>query len=148
MNFKRIIFSLLTICSLSGFADDLDVDGTNTSICNTICMSENVAKQHGTVDVSKPAIAKYAISALMGKPASDMKVKTQGTIYIVSYIRTNDGEHFSYKIKFAGNNIIWGNADGRWRDGVADEKLSFSAKKSNVFIHVKYSDGSAETKKY
>lgn len=148
MNFSRITFLLLILCSHSVYSVDSKVNLSNTTVFDEIDMSKIPINHNAPVKISQLNISKYAISALMSKPASIMKVKKQGKIFIVSYNRSNDGQSFSYKIKIIGNDIIWGNADGRWREAASDEKLSYSVKNGTIFIYIKYSDGSSETKKY
>jgi hypothetical protein len=93
---------------------------------------------------SKSTIARYAIAALMGKPVSTVKVSGKGPQYTVWYVRATDGKRFAYKVKFKGSQILWGNADGRWRDQNEDEKLSYTVKGGQVSITIRYSDGSSD----
>ena len=104
--------------------------------------------QKRAIKDQKALIAKFAIAALMGRPASTVKVSNKGDTYLVSYIRGNDGQHFSYKIRFAGNEIQWGNADGRWRMQSTDEKLSYTVKNNVLSIQINYSDGSKDAQTF
>ncbi|WP_400263077.1 hypothetical protein ACFX5U_08415 [Sphingobacterium sp. SG20118] len=91
-------------------------------------------------------ISKFAISSLMFQDPKNMTVVTDGNNFIVSYIK--DSKPYSYKIKFNKNQIMWGNADGRWRDNDLDEKLYYKEAEDRIEIIMKYSDGSNETKEY
>lgn len=97
---------------------------------------------------SRSDIAKYAISAIMNQPADKMKVTQKTSLYFVSYTRANDLQTFSYKVRFDGGRIHWGTADGRWRDKLVDEKLTYSLNGQQVVINILYSDGTAEGKLY
>lgn len=93
-------------------------------------------------------IAKYTMSLLMNQSPSIMDARKDGDLYIVSYVRKSDKQRFTYKVKFNSNTIVWANIDGRWRDGVYDEKLEFEEKGNALLIHNVYSDGSKETKEF
>lgn len=104
--------------------------------------------QKGRAQDQQASVAKFAIAALMGRPASTIKISKQGAAYIASYIRGSDGQRFSYKLKFAGNNIQWGNSDGRWRNQSADEKLTYAVKNKKVTINIHFGDGSKDTQTF
>jgi len=87
-------------------------------------------------------IAKAVISSIMGRPLKNVKSKKQNEIYFVSYVRQEDNQSFSYKVKIEGNRIIWGSPDGRWMDHRLDEKITFIETKEHLKIRETYSDGS------
>lgn len=93
-------------------------------------------------------IARYTMSSIMGQPTKTIKVTKSKDLYYVSYIRKSDSQKFSYKIKFDGNKILWANIDGRWRNSVYDEKISFTEKNNKVSIIQTFSDNSEDIKEY
>lgn len=91
-------------------------------------------------------ISKFAISSLMFQDPQNMSVRTDNENFIVSY--NKDSKVYSYKIKFIQNQIMWGNADGRWRDNDLDEKLFYKEVNDKLHIIMQFSDGSNSTKEY
>lgn len=93
-------------------------------------------------------IARHTISAIMNQPLEIMNVRNNEGIYNVSYTRKDDKKKFEYKIKIKGNNVIWGNSDGRWRDSQFDEKIEYSETNNELIIVQKFTDGSETIKKF
>lgn len=92
-------------------------------------------------------IARYTISAIMNQPPEIITVRDNEGIYNVSYTRGGDKKKFDYKIKIKGNNVVWGNIDGRWRDSQFDEKIEYSETRNELTILQKFADGSETIKK-
>ncbi|KFF08213.1 hypothetical protein [Flavobacterium hydatis] len=93
-------------------------------------------------------IARYTMAAIMDHSPKIIKVSKNNDLYYVSYIRKSDNQKFEYKIKFNGNEILWANIDGRWRDSKYDEKISFVEKDNQINIIQIFSDGSKYVKEY
>ena len=93
-------------------------------------------------------IAKYTMSAIMNQPSEIISVEENGGIYYVSYTRKDDGQQFDYKIKISGNNVTWGNSDGRWRDTKFDEKIKYSEKGNQLEVTQTFEDGSKIVKEF
>ncbi len=87
-------------------------------------------------------ISKYAIAAIMNQSPSIIKVNKSNDLYFVSYVRKSDFQKFDYKIKFDGNQIIWANVDGQWRDNGVDERIAFVEERNKIKIVQTFSDGS------
>jgi len=91
-------------------------------------------------------IAKYAIATLMFQHHDNLTVKNEGGIYIVSYFK--DSQQYHCKIKFNQDQIIWGVADGRWREHPMDEKLSYKEVGNKLQITQHFTDGSNSIKEF
>jgi len=91
-------------------------------------------------------IAKYAIATLMFQHPENLTVKNEGEIYIVSYFK--DSQQYNCKIKFNQDQIIWGVADGRWREHPMDEKLSYKEVGNELQIIQHFTDGSNSIKEF
>lgn len=87
-------------------------------------------------------VAKFAIATIMNQDENIISVSDGKDIYLVSYTRKTDSQNFKYKVRFDGKRIIWGNVDGRWRDGEYDEKVSFREDGNKLIIVQTFSDGS------
>ena len=93
-------------------------------------------------------IAKFTIVTIMDQKPQIINVKEKEGIYIVSYKQPEDGKKYEYKIKINGNRIVWGNADGRWRDTSYDEKLTYRENNDKLIIIQTFSDGSKSEKEF
>lgn len=93
-------------------------------------------------------IARYTMAAIMDQSPKIIKATKTNDLYYVSYIRKSDNQKFEYKIKFNGNEILWANIDGRWRNSKYDEKISFVEKDNQINIIQTFSDGSEYIKEY
>ncbi|MFY0598522.1 MAG: hypothetical protein JXR03_02545 [Cyclobacteriaceae bacterium] len=100
------------------------------------------------VEVTNEQIAKASISALFYQPVNIMTVRTNGNIVFVSYKRPGDGQKFEYKIQVMNNSISWGSSDGRWRNSIYDEKLSYSVISQELVITTSYDDGSKSQERF
>jgi hypothetical protein len=95
----------------------------------------------------KEEIAKYAISSIMNQPLEIIEVKELlGIGFHVFYVRKSDKKRFDYKIRISGQNIIWGNLDGRWRDTKYDEKIKYLIEGDKLRIIQVFEDGSETVK--
>jgi len=93
---------------------------------------------------SKADVAKFTIASIMGQSPSIIKTRNEGEYYSVFYTRTSDGQKFSYKIKFEEENkVMWGNSDGRWRNSVYDERITYSEANGKLTITQAFEDGSS-----
>ena len=98
---------------------------------------------------TKDEIAKFTISSVMNQPPSIMSIKAENGIYVVSYRRPSDGQHFEYKIKFEGaNKVIWGSRNGRWRDTRQDEQITYREQGDQLIITQTFEDGSTINKEF
>jgi broad specificity polyphosphatase/5'/3'-nucleotidase SurE len=93
-------------------------------------------------------IARYTMAAIMDQSPKIIKATKNNDLYYVSYIRKSDNQKFEYKLKFNGNEILWANIDGRWRDSQYDEKISFVEKDNKINIIQTFNDGSEYVKEY
>ena len=93
-------------------------------------------------------IARYAIASVMGEPTKIIKATKSKDLYFVSYIRKSDKKKFEYKIKFDGNQILWANFNGRWRNSEYDEKISFEEDAEKLKIIMTFSDMSKDIQEY
>lgn len=116
---------------------------TKTSISNTI-----EKKKEDIQYFTKKQIAKATISGIMGRPIKPIKVNESGDIFLVSYIRQDDNQLFSYKVKVDGNIIVWGSSDGRWRTHKFDSKIKYSSTKDKLIIIESFNDGSSSKYEY
>lgn len=97
---------------------------------------------------SKSDVARFAISAIMGRPAKTVNVKEENGLFVVSYNKNGDSNKYIYKVKIDQDKILWANIDGRWRDTEFDEKISFEESSNKLKITQKYSDGSVTVKEF
>ena len=93
-------------------------------------------------------VARYTISSVMQQSPEIMRTSKKDDLYFITYIRKSDKQKFEYKIKFEGNNILWANIDGRWRNSLYDEKLSFVENGDKLKVIQTYSDGSEDIQEY
>ena len=83
--------------------------------------------------IKEKYISKAVIASVFGRSPSIMKVKNiEPGVFIVSY------SSYSYKVKFYGTKVYWGNDDGRWRN----DNIHYSETKNKVIITEIFSDGS------
>ena len=136
-----LALSFLLLLSCTSNSDDTKVNQLNQT--TEIRKSEEfkVSSKYSFEEISK-----FAISSLMFQDPQNITVVANGNNLIVSYIK--DSKTYSYKIKFNQNQIMWGNADGRWRDDDLDEKLYYKEVDDKIEIIIKFSDGSNDTKQY
>ncbi len=162
---KYLIFSLLTIllfenCS-NGTQQKTPVNNVDNSTNNIEPSEENyteklegneVAETYeetvANIEYSDSEISKFAVAAIMNQSPKIINVKKKNDEYYVSYKRPDDGKFFDYKIKIDNNSIMWGAADGRWRDSSYDEKISYKISGEKIIIIQTFTDGSKSEKKY
>lgn len=98
---------------------------------------------------SKEQVCKAGIAVVMGRDPAIMNTdRVQNDVIYISYTRVNDGTHWAYKCKLAGNRIIWGNDNGRWRTHEADSKIIFNVKGDVINVEDRFSDGSSSKKSF
>ena len=140
----NVFFSILPSPS-----DNLIEDFRTNESENQALISETIEqKKVALKNFSKEDVARFTISSVMGQPSKKIKVKKEGELYYVSYVRKSDSQKFKYKIKIDGNRIVWANIDGRWRDGDYDERISFEEADNKLKITQTFSDGSGDTKEF
>jgi hypothetical protein len=93
-------------------------------------------------------ICKASISSIFYKSPSIIKSIKSGNIYYLSYIRASDNLKWSFKCKVVGNNVVWGNKSGRWRNHKLDSKVTYKEENGTLKIIERYSDGSKTIKKF
>lgn len=109
----------------------------------TLKIEENILKNFTYEDV-----ARYTMASLMGQSTKIIKATKNKDLYFVSYIRKSDKQKFEYKVKFDGNEILWGSIDGIWRNSEYDEKISFEENDELLKIITTFSDASQEIQEY
>ena len=83
-------------------------------------------------------ICRAAIATIMHKDVSIVSASGTGVIF-VSY--SSDGPK-KFKCRLEGPPVMWGNADGRWRNHSLDEKVMWEAIGDTLVIRQPWSDGS------
>jgi hypothetical protein len=137
---NKVIFLAvaLTYCFFLVLINFSSYNNTNTSSTSTT-----------KVNFTDQQICKATIAKLMGKKPSIIKIdKTSGNVIYLSYIRPFDGSHWAYRCKLEGSTAIWASDVGRWRTGIYDSTLTFSANKNNLKITESHPDGSSGYKSY
>jgi hypothetical protein len=109
----------------------------------TVKIEENILKNFTYEDVSR-----YTMASVMGQPTKIIKATKNKDLYFVSYIRKSDKQKFEYKVKFDGNDILWANINGRWRNSEYDEKISFEENDEKLKIITTFSDASQDIQEY
>jgi len=138
---KTLISILILTITFSSCGNRKDEEKTNSKAeLEKVKLPENV--------FNESEIAKYSISAIMNQPPEIINVRDDDGIYIVSYIRKDDGKKFDYKIKIDGNRVTWGNSNGRWRDSKFDEKIKFSETDNTLKIVQTFNNGSEIVKEF
>jgi len=98
-----------------------------------------------------PNICKAVISTVMSQSPKIIKINrvTNGVVFL-SYKRPSDGKYWAQKCKIVGSKVIWGSAEGRWRDDPQDSVIHFSMSKDKkrITIQEAHSDGSGSVKSF
>ncbi len=80
------------------------------------------ASQTYAADYSRVEVCKATISVEMGRDSETMKTEQDGNMPVISYVRDDDLQEFTYRCKFNANQVIWAayfdeeGGWGRWRD--------------------------------
>ncbi len=75
-------------------------------------------------EFSRADVCKAVISVEMGRETKTMKSLQEGNFPVISYVREDDLQEFTYRCKFVGFQVYWsGYFDsegqwGRWRDNL------------------------------
>ena len=93
-------------------------------------------------DFSRADICKATIAIEMGRDNAVMKTEKSGNNPVVSYVRSDDLQKFTYRCKFIGYQVIWSTYFdeegqwGRWRDDPAsdDAKTTFEVRASELVL--------------
>ena len=96
----------------------------------------------------KSDVAKFVISAVMGRSTKGMSVKKNGSNYLVSYTRENDGQSFEYEVSVGDSYANWSIPGGRQRNTGSDEVISFEESGDTLVVTITYSDGSQSVEKF
>ncbi|MDG4866468.1 hypothetical protein P8631_00380 [Guyparkeria sp. 1SP6A2] len=89
------------------------------------------------------------VAAIMGKNPNIVVIDgVKDEVVLLSYARDSDGTRWGFKCKVAGNRIIWGNADGRWRTHKLDSAVYYQIKGDKVDVRERHSDSSSSTDSY
>lgn len=98
---------------------------------------------------SNPEICKAGVSQVMGRNPSIVKIDSVlGNITHLSYFSPNDGSQWKFKCRVDGNQVLWGNLDGRWRTHSKDSRVTFAIHSGTLTVREIYSDGSVATKSF
>ena len=95
-----------------------------------------IASAEGTY--SDQQICRTAIATIMHKDVGIVSASGKGVI-AVKY--TSSGVK-DYKCRIDGQRVMWGNADGIWRDRALDEKVMWKVVGEMPVIRQPWSDGS------
>ena len=86
-----------------------------------------------TIEVFKQNdIAKALINKMFYPNINDITCIESNSVYYLSY--TKENTKYTLKVKFKGNEIIWGNKEGRWRDNQFDSQFKYSISDSTLTI--------------
>lgn len=75
-------------------------------------------------EFSRADVCKAVISIEMGRDTSGMATIQGGNLPVISYVRDDDLQEFTYRCKFVGNYVYWSayfdneGQWGRWRDNL------------------------------
>jgi hypothetical protein len=84
--------------------------------------------------VSNTNLCRAGIALTMGRPLQSLTGNESNGIVTVSYVRQLDSSEWSYRCRIEGDKIIWGNVNGRWRTGPADDILRYSVGASSLAV--------------
>ena len=142
---KRIYFLLFFAIAIISCRESGETKNTPNEVIEVV--KENPEK---IFDNSKKEmqIARFAIASIMNQKKEIIVVKQENNIYLASYNEPDEGKLYEYKIKINGNQIAWGNANGRWRDSNFDEIITFEEDGDKITIRQSFDDGSAVEKEY
>ena len=92
--------------------------------------------------MSNEEISKYIIYYLYGLKPDSAKVYviTHEDHYEANY-KNAFGQLIDNKIKFNGQEVIWGAKNGRWRDNPKDSKISYEIQGDSIKISEKHYSG-------
>lgn len=99
--------------------------------------------------MSQEEISKYIICYIYG-----LKPDTAKVFVIVheDHIEANYKNSFQQlidnKIKFNGQEVIWGAKNGRWRDNPKDSKISYEIEGNSIKISEKHYNGQVTSRTY
>jgi hypothetical protein len=136
-----LIIILLVSCKQKEQKETIAEEKTQIQEINKV--EENILKNFTYED-----IARYTMASAMEQPPKIIKATKNKELYFVSYIRKSDKQKFEYKVKFNGNEILWANIDGRWRNSKYDEKITFVENDNKLNIVQTYSDGSEDIQEF
>ena len=154
-NHLPLLFIILLITCQSETKSEAPKSTDAEFLANQAMLDSVLQKNNASVEQIKPLVrftekdvAKYIISTIMDQSPSIMKSRKSGSAYSVWYIRPDDGKKFEYEVRINQPNAVWRTADGRWRDGQYDEKITFSEQGNSLVVTQIFSDGSQNSKQY
>ena len=89
-------------------------------------------------------ICRAAIATIMHKDVGIVSASGEGTI---SVTYSSNGRK-TFKCRIEGQRVMWGNADGRWRNHPMDEKVMWETEGNTLVIRQPWSDGSVSEDKF
>ena len=147
VKFTTIISTIIYLSISCG--DSKIITTSQTLNENDATIAEADTPENKTVkSFSKEDIARFTISAIMSQPSNKIKVEFLNGLYFVSYIRKSDSKKLEYKIQIDEKKVIWGDIDGRWRNGEYDEIIYFEESDNKLKIIQIFSDGSSNIKEF
>jgi hypothetical protein len=122
---------------------------TLRALLPAILLVSTLAPATVKAEFSHSQICRAGIAGIMGRSPKIVRVTSaKDGVYILSYVRENDGTRWSYRCKIAGNRLIWGAEFGRWRDFPLDGSVEFESSGGSLAIMDKFTDGSTSTYTY
>jgi hypothetical protein len=114
----------------------------NAAAIASLLLTATVAADE--VTFTEQQVCRAAIATIMHKDIGIVSAAGEGTIS-VTY---NSGGLKKFKCRIEGSSVMWGSADGRWRNQAYDEKVMWEAAGDTLVIRQPWSDGSVSTDKF
>ncbi len=95
-----------------------------------------------SADFSRTDVCKAVISVEMGRETKTMKSLQEGNFPVISYVREDDLQEFTYRCKFVGNYVYWSayfdneGQWGRWRDNLEyDSQFTYKVNGGSLVVN-------------
>lgn len=99
--------------------------------------------------LTQEQVCKAAIATIMGRdPGIVRGYYEEGGVTYLAYQRPDDGKLWKYKCRLDGRTVLWGMADGRWRNHSLDGTVSFERAAQSLVIRQQHSDGSGNSRSF
>jgi hypothetical protein len=94
-------------------------------------------------------LCRATIAVLYVRPVRTVTAEAAGDAVATEY-PGDGGKVRKDKCKVSGKNVVYGNADGRWRDDYAagDSLVSYAADAEGVTVYERYADGSVASHRF
>jgi len=116
---------------------------------NYVQAEKNINHLYSHVKFTKEQICISAISSIMGKNPSIVKISSiNKDITYLYYIRKSDNTKWDFRCKVSNNVVTWSTATGTWRNGEYASVVTFTTNRNKINIYERHSDGSKTVKKY